>query len=185
VGNGSVYASHAFLPFNIPGYATAAYEIYEQLDEMPGAIIAPAGQGGLLLGLMRGFDALRIANNGKSVPKTIGVQARACAPLWAKFTSGRQGMTLVTDNPTLAEGVRTRYPLRGDAVLAGISASHGVMCAVEEEDILPACEKLAHLGFYVGPTSALVWAALEQKVNDLPDPIVIILTGFGLKYGVK
>ncbi len=185
VEKGSVYASHAYLPFNLPGYATAAYEIYEQLEGMPGAIITPAGQGGLLLGLMRGFEALRIADKNDNIPVAIGVQAMACAPLWAKFTSGRQGMAFVTDNPTLAEGVRTRYPLRGDAVLAGISASQGAMCAVEEEEILPACEKLAHLGFYVEPTSALVWTALEQKINDLPDPVVILLTGFGLKYGVK
>ncbi len=28
---GAVYASHAWLPFNLPGYATTAYEIWEQL----------------------------------------------------------------------------------------------------------------------------------------------------------
>ena len=34
----------------------------EQLGQMPGAVIVPAGQGGLLLGMARGFDALRIGN---------------------------------------------------------------------------------------------------------------------------
>ena len=42
--SGMVYASHAYLPFNLPGYATCAYEIYEQLGRGPGAIIVPAGQ---------------------------------------------------------------------------------------------------------------------------------------------
>ena len=60
---GTPYASHAYIPFNLPGYATAAYEIFEQVGRMPGAVVVPAGQGGLLLGLTRGFDALRIANN--------------------------------------------------------------------------------------------------------------------------
>ena len=32
---GMVYASHAYLPFNLPGYATCAYEIYEQLGRDP------------------------------------------------------------------------------------------------------------------------------------------------------
>ena len=59
---GIAYASHAFLPFNLAGYATAAYEIVEQLGKMPGAVVVPAGQGGFLLGLARGFDALRIGN---------------------------------------------------------------------------------------------------------------------------
>ena len=53
---GMVYASHAYLPFNLPGYATCAYEIVEQLGQAPGAVILPAGQGGLLLGMGRGFQ---------------------------------------------------------------------------------------------------------------------------------
>ena len=30
---GAIYASHAYLPFNIPGYATLAYELVEQLGD--------------------------------------------------------------------------------------------------------------------------------------------------------
>ena len=52
---GIVYASHAYLPFNIPGYATAAYEIIEQIGTVPSAVITPCGQGGLLLGLCARF----------------------------------------------------------------------------------------------------------------------------------
>ncbi len=183
-GGGVVYASHAYLPFNLPGYATAAYEIFEQLgNKMPGAVILPAGQGGLLLGLVRGFDTLRIANLPiRNTPKIIGVQARACAPLWAMFTAGSGGAGLVGENCTLAEGVRVRNPLRGDEVLLEVAASHGYMCAVDENEILPGRDALAHLGFYVEPTSAIVWSALAQMIKDLPDPVVIILTGSGYKY---
>lgn len=180
---GATYASHAYLPFNLPGYATAAYEIFEQLGEMPGTVIVPAGQGGLLLGLSRGFDALRIANNISSLPKLIGVQASACAPLWAKFTAEREGMMLVAENPTLAEGVRVRFPIRGDTVLAAVSVSNGFMCSVSEDEILPSRDALGRLGFYVEPTSAIVWPALSQMVEKLTDPIVLILTGSGCKYG--
>ncbi len=180
---GAIYASHAYLPFNLPGYATVAYEIFEQLgDKMPGAIILPAGQGGLLLGLARGFDVMRIASNIKnSTPKIIGVQARACAPLWAKFVAGSAGAGLVNENRTLAEGVRVRYPLRMEAVLRAVAASHGSMCAADEDDILPGRDALARLGFYVEPTSAIVWSALAQTIRDLPDPVVVVLTGSGYK----
>jgi threonine synthase len=182
---GIPYASHAWLPFNLPGYATAAYEIYEQLgDQLPGAVVVPAGQGGLLLGLSRGFAALRVTNGtDEKVPKMIGVQARACAPLLAVFTAGQAGLDFVSENPTLAEGVRVRYPLRGDAVLAAVKASGGSMFAADEEDILPGREALAHLGLYVEPTSAIVWPALAQLIGKLPDPVVVILTGSGYKYG--
>ncbi len=190
---GSVYASHAYLPFNLPGYATASFEIFEQLgNRMPGAVVLPAGQGGLLLGLARGFDALRIANNtsrsihtiGKTnkSPKIIGVQARACAPLWAMFTAGREGLGFVAENPTLAEGVKVHYPVRGEAVLRAVAAGNGSMCVVDEGEILPGREALGHLGFYVEPTSAIVWSALYQTISELPDPVVVVLTGSGYKY---
>jgi threonine synthase len=180
---GVVYASHAHIPFNLPGYATAAYEIVEQLGQMPGAVVVPAGQGGLLLGLVRGFEALRIDNQLTTLPRMIGVQVRACAPLWAMFAAGGKELGPVADNNTLAEGVRVRNPLRGNSVLAAVVASRGSMCVVDEKEILPARDELARLGFYVEPTSAIVWPALAHSVEKLPDPVVVILTGSGLKYG--
>jgi len=181
---GTVYASHAYLPFNLPGYATAAYEIFEQLgNKMPGAVVLPVGQGGLLLGLVRGFDALRIANDTyHPTPKIIGVQVRACAPLWAAFTAGSAAAGLVADNHTLAEGVRVRSPLRREAVMGAMVASHGSLCVADENEIIPSRDALARLGFYVEPTSAIVWPALEQMKQDLPDPVVVILTGSGYKH---
>ena len=182
--SGAVYASHAFLPFNLPGYATAAYEIVAQLDgQVPGAVLVPAGQGGFLLGLARGFEAMRAAGAGPGLPKMIGVQARACAPLWALFSAGPEGLKFVAENPTLAEGVRTRFPVRGDAVLRAVGVCAGSIEAVDEAEILPARDRLARLGLYVEPTSAIVWAALERLVDRLPDPLVLVLTGSGLKYG--
>jgi threonine synthase len=181
---GIVYASHAYLPFNLPGYATTAYEIYEQLgDKMPGAIVLPVGQGGLLLGLVCGFGSMRIASDRvRNSPIIIGVQAHACAPLWAMFTAGRADAGLVAENRTLAEGVRVRYPLRGDAVLRGVVASHGFMCIADEKEILPGRDALARLGFFVEPTSAIVWSALAQSIQVLADPVVVVLTGSGYKY---
>ncbi len=181
---GTVYASHAYMPFNLPGYATAAYEIFEQLgNKMPGTVILPVGQGGLLLGLVRGFDALRIAKITRmNSPRIIGVQARACAPLWAMFTAGRPGAGMVVEKRTLAEGVRVRYPLRGDAVLRAVVASQGSMCAADENEILPGRDALARLGFFIEPTSAIVWSALVQTIQDLPEPVIVVLTGSGYKY---
>jgi threonine synthase len=54
--------------------------------------------------------------------------------------------------------------------------------AVEEAQILPGRDQLARRGLYVEPTSALVWDALSQVAENVPEPVVAILTGFGLKY---
>jgi threonine synthase len=182
---GVAYASHAYLPFNLPGYATAAYEIYEQLGGAPSAVLTPAGQGGLFLGLYRGFDALKRAGLIPSAPHIVGVQARACAPLWVMASVGFSGMGFVTEGQTLAEGVRVRYPLRAGEIRQVVEAGQGSFVAVDEADILPGRDELAHRGLYVEPTSAIVWSALEQVHRKFPDPVVVMLTGSGYKSAVE
>lgn len=180
---GEVYASHAHLPFNLPGYATLAYELVEQLGQAPGALILPVGQGGLLLGAARGFASLKEAGVISESPQLVGVQARACAPLWALFSYGADGLAWVREGETLAEGVRVSRPVRGDAVLQAVEASGGSFLAVDEEDILPGRDQLGRRGLYVEATSAVVWSALAQLKMEAVDPVVVVLTGSGLKSG--
>jgi threonine synthase len=177
---GMVYASHAYLPFNLPGYATCAYEIYEQLGRGSGAIIVSAGQGGFLLGMARGFESLLRADKIQKMPMMVGVQASACAPLYTLWKNGT--MNDVVESPTIAEGVRTRWPVRAEAVVEITRRSGGRIASVDEAFILSGRDALARLGFYVEPTSALVWRVLEESISDLPDPVVVVLTGSGLKY---
>ncbi len=178
---GATYASHAYLPFNIPGYATCAFEIQAQLRTGPAAVIVPAGQGGLLLGLGRGFEALQRAGVISALPILVGVQAEACAPLAALFEIGLPGLDFVTEGETVAEGVRVRAPLRAQQVVSVVDHGRGRFVTVPEELILPGRDALGRLGFYVEPTSALVWHALETVIQDLPDPVVLVLTGSGYK----
>lgn len=180
-GQGSVYASHAYMPFGLPGYATIAYEIVEQIGAAPRTVIAPAGQGNLLLALGRGFQAMKQAGTIDELPHLVGVQARACAPLWAVFSYGAAGLGWVTEGDTLAEGVRIKHPIRGDALLQIVAESRGQFIAVDEEAILPGRDELARRGLYVEPTSAIVWSALSQVANQVPDPIAVVLTGSGYK----
>ena len=178
---GQVYASHAYLPFGLPGYATIAYELVEQLGKAPGTVLAPVGQGNLLLAIGRGFTALRNAGIITKEPFLVGVQARACAPLWAVYQYGTAGLGWVTEGDTLAEGVRVKHPLRGDALLRLLIENGGIMLAVDEEKILPGRDQLARIGLYVEPTSAILWDGLAQISGDVPEPVVLILTGSGLK----
>lgn len=178
---GAVYASHASMPQGILGYATIAYELYEQLGQAPGTVIAPVGQGGLLLGLGRGFAALQQAGLIAKFPKLVGVQAAACAPLWSASVYGPLGLQMIAEGETLAEGVRVRHPLRGDALLHLAAATKGQFVAVDEEKILPGRDQLAHRGLFVEPTSAIVWDGLAQVIDQSPQPVVAILTGSGLK----
>jgi threonine synthase len=179
---GAAYASHAYLPFGLAGIATIAYEIWEQLGGAPGTVVAPVGHGGLLLGIMRGFTGLQEGGHIRGVPFCAGVQARACAPVWEAYTGNLHAPGETNEGPTIAEGVRVSRPVRGEAILKVMQNSGGVMLSVEEAEILPAYEWLARSGFHVEPTSALVWAALKQAAANFPPPVVLILSGAGLKY---
>ncbi len=182
VEKGAVYASHAYLPFGLAGIATISYEIWQQLGTEPGSVIAPVGHGGLLLGVMRGFSALQNAGLIKKAPYYVGVQAQACAPAVSLYMH-RFGMDLpVHEDATLAEGVRVRHPVRAETILHEMGLDGGEFIGIPEEQILPAFNQAARQGFYIEPTSALPWAALSMARKVLPEPVVIILTGAGLKY---
>ncbi len=175
------YASHASMPFNIAGYATLAVELFDQLGCAPGSILLPAGQGGLLLGIALGFEWLKGKGRIEQLPQIHGVQARACAPLWAVYNYGSAGLGWVSEGDTVAEGIRIKYPLLGDAVLKAVARSGGSFFVVDEHEILSALKIAAQMGFMVEATSAVVFAVLAKFAHSLKQPVVAILTGSGYK----
>jgi threonine synthase len=171
------YGSHIYNPLGLAGNATAAYEIWEQLGHAPESILLPLGHGTLLLGLQRGFKALKAARLIERLPRLIAVQAMACAPIWAVQRYGRDGLRWVTEGQTIAEGIRVFQPVRGDAVLAAIAETGGTVLAYEDDAIRAGRDALAHLGLYAEPTCGVVWEALKEVSGE----VVVILTGNGLK----
>ncbi len=180
---GTPYASHAYLPFGLMGIATIAYEIWEQMGRTaPGSLIAPVGHGGLLLGILRGFSALKKTGYIQRAPYYVGVQAAACDPVVRAFYKGLDAMDDAGEGDTLAEGVRVRRPVRGKALINEIQASGGEFLAVDEGEIYDSFTDLGKRGYYVEPTSALVWAAVKKRLTELPQPVVAVISGNGLKY---
>lgn len=184
VRRGVPYASHAYLPFGLEGIATIAYELWDDLNgHTPGTVIAPVGHGGLMLGLVRGFKAIQLAGFSQSVPYYVGVQSAACDPVVRGFNFGIEAMKNAPEEATLAEGARVRYPVRARTLIQEISRNQGDFLSISEPEILSAFLELGRRGHYVEPTSAMVWAALKKtNFETLPQPIVMVLSGFGLKY---
>lgn len=175
--SGAVYASHVYHPLISAGMKTAAYEIWEQLGgRLPDAVVLPVGHGSLLLGLAQGFAEL-----GGPMPHLFGVQAAACAPLAAAWEAGAADPLPVPEEETVAEGVRIAAPVRGRAILDAVRRSGGALLAVADEETIAARQRLAHLGFFVEPTSALAVAGLNRLRPRLEGTVVVILTGSGLK----
>jgi threonine synthase len=151
------------------------------MHKVPRTIILPVGHGSLLLGVFMGFKALLKSGSISQLPRLVGVQAAACAPLWTAYQQGSPTPVTIQGKKTAAEGVSIIDPYHGKEVITAVKQSDGFFVKVGEEDILKGREKLAALGIYVEPTSALVWSGLSQALPHIEAPIICIMTGHGLK----
>jgi threonine synthase len=177
------YASHLWQPAFLAGTATFAYEVYEQLGGMaPKAVVAPLGGGTLLLGVHLGFARLRDAGLLERVPRLIGVQSDACAPLARAFRAGDADAIAVTPSATIAEGIRIDRPPRSRQILAAIRETGGDIVQVTDDEIRASIRTLLAQGIFVEPTSAAAHAGLARAgIGDPSGTVVLALTGHGLK----
>jgi threonine synthase len=181
---GVVYASHVWHPLTLIGMATVAWEIWEHLDgRVPDWFVTPVGQGTLLLGVWRGFQALLSAGLIDRLPRLVGAQAAHCAPLALAMAERYEDAKAVSSQPTIAEGIAIVKPVRGRAVLQALRESHGLTPIATEEQIVRAQTGLAQMGIYVEPTSATAAAVLSQvrPYISRDETVVVALSGSGLK----
>ncbi len=184
---GAFWASHAAQPLHALGAATAALDLAEVLPrERPGTVIVPVGQGGLLAGLRAGFEALVREGRLHRLPRLVGVQSAACAPVRAAWerANGR-----VPCGPGLAEGVLVERPARIPEALAAARASGGTIGTVDDLALERALRLLWREGRRVEPTAALpvAWllagGARELAAGGAAGPVIVVLTGHGVRAG--
>jgi len=173
-------------PHRIEGQKTAAFEVVEDLGEMPGALAIPVGNAGNVTAYWRGFRELASGGDAElgklegEKPVLYGFQAEGAAPL----VRGEP-----VDHPeTVASAIRIGNPARWEEAMAAFTASRGRVAAVSDEQILNAYRWLAdNEGVFCEPASAASVAGLLAHglptVEDAPKPetVVCVLTGHGLK----
>ncbi len=181
-----VYASHAWSPFTLEGTKTIAYELWEQLSSGRETLdiglwtfVCPIGQGSLFLGAYRGFKDLRDADLIAKLPRMVGVQSMACAPIVEAIKRGLDHAAPIDKQPSVADGISLAHPIRDREIIQAIRESEGDAIAVSDDETLAARRELAQIGLYVEPTSAVVGAALKR--TQLDGIVVAALTGSGLK----
>jgi len=181
------YASHCWNPFFLHGTKTFAYEVCEQMGwESPETLVLPVGHGTLFLGAYLGFRELREAGIVRSIPKMVGVQSAACAPIYLASKKGSQEIASIKERETIAEGIAIVKPVRGRQILEVIRETGGEMLTVTEEEIKVALKKMGQRGHLIEPTSAATVAGLRKYLKDIKDSsIVSTLTGCGLKAAEK
>ncbi len=180
------YASHNWHPFFLQGTKTLGYEIWENLGfKVPDNIVIPASAGSNLLSIYLAFKELINSGETRHLPKLFVSQPANCAPLHTAFQASAKEHVPTKFETTIAEGTAIKRPLRIREMLEVLNESGGGTVAVEEEEIISASKRLAQMGLFVEPTSALAVAGTsklhQQSLIDSGEETVVILTGSGLK----
>jgi threonine dehydratase len=148
------------------GYGAIADEILDQLDERPGAIVVPVGNGALLGGI-----GLRVCAREPDTER-IGVAAKDAPVMAESWEAG--GIVESDRSATFADGlaVRVAIPLAVDVL--GEVASR--MLLVSERDMARAVGTYAEAGIRAEGAAGAALAGLPQ-LEDIDGAVVLIVTG--------
>jgi threonine synthase len=180
------YSSHNWQPFFLQGTKSIAYELWEDFNfEVPDNVIVPVGAGSTLLGCHIGFGELLAAGQTRKLPRLFAAQPFNCSPLDASFKAGVDTSVHRATHKTIAEGTAIAHPLRLREMIHALKETAGETVSVSEEEIVAALKRLARLGLFVEPTSAVAVAALakltKQNVIRARERTVVLISGTGIK----
>ena len=179
-------------PFRLQGQKTAAFEIIEQLGQVPDFHCLPVGNAGNITAHWMGYtESVSLGGDApggdapggdtgrnQACPVMVGYQAAGSAP----FVQGGP----VANPETVATAIRIGNPQSWDKALDVRRESEGWFDAFEDEEILATQKSLAEdEGIFCEPASAVSVAGALQDVRagKIPEgsTVVCTVTGHGLK----
>ena len=164
--------------YRIEGQKTAAFEVVDALGDAPDYLVLPVGNAGNITAYWRGFKEYFAAGRCRTLPRMVGAQAEAAAPI----VLGRP----VEHPQTVASAIRIGNPASWEGATTARDESGGAIEAVSDIEILQAQIRLASTeGLFAEPASAAPLALLFRLVRegriDRSSTTVVVLTGSGLK----
>jgi threonine synthase len=175
------YLANSINPYRVEGQKVAAFEIYEQLGDVPDYVVLPVGNAGNISAIWKGFRELKAFGISRRLPKMIGVQAEGAAPI-AEAVDKRSEPRPWPDPNTVASAIRIGNPVSWRKAMAAISDSGGTALTVTDREILEARDELAtREGLLVEAASAAPAAALPKLKLQRRAKVVCVATGSGLK----
>jgi threonine synthase len=168
--------------YGIDGYKTIAYELFEQLPDVPDVVVVPTAYADGLTGIARGFDDLRTLGLADRVPRLLA--AEPFGPLRAALDAGSERADPVAAAPSVSFSIAS--PVGTYQGLQAVRRSGGGAVAVpDDETVLAAQRRLGRHGLYLEASSAITLPALERWRQDgmvgQEDTVVLIGTSTGLK----
>ncbi len=178
--------SNSANPYQIEGNKTISFEIADQFLDIPDWVAVPVGGGGLLSGVVKGFEELKEGKVIDKIPKMLAVQAKNCAPLVEAFSRNDVVRKLEDTRETIALTIALPYPPDGDMALGYLKRSDGFAVAITEEEIMQGVFRLSSRhGIIAEPSGAVSFAgllsAVAQGIIQPGERCVAVVTGTGLK----
>ena len=181
------FANINIRPFYAEGSKTYGYEIAEQLGwRAPAHVVVPCAGGSLITKIwkaLREFAALGLIDG---VPtRMYAAQAAGCGPIVTMVKQNSEVLVPVRPN-TLAKSLAIGNPADGYYAYRVVKDSGGSAEDATDDEILDAIVLLARTeGIFTetagGVTVAATKKLIEQGVIPRDEPIVICITGNGLK----
>jgi threonine synthase len=178
----------AYNPYMTEGKKTASLEICEQLDwDAPDAIFVSVGDGCIIGGLHKGLKDLVALGWISKMPRLIGVQATGSNFMTQAWEQGEDVLSKpAIEAHTVADSISAGLPRDRIKAMAAVKETSGAYISVSDEEILQAIPLLARgCGVFAEPAGAAAYAglvrAVERKLVDKEDRIVVVNSGNGLK----
>ena len=176
-------------PFTAEGKKTAAYEIWEQILfsgdlRKPLNVFVSVGDGNIISGIHKGFKDLVELGWLHEMPRLFGIQAEGSAAIANAFQNGNEEIKAV-QAATLADSISVDIPRDGLRALRAVTQTNGSYLTVSDSEILGAIARLGKEGIFAEPAASTAYAglikAVERKLILPDDPVLVMITGSGLK----
>ena len=185
--NGGFDLSTLKEPYRVEGKKIMGYELLEDLDRLPDAILYPTGGGTGLIGMWKAFDEMeRLGWIGSERPRMYSIQSSGCAPIVRAFAAHLESAPEWESPQTTAWGLRVPRAVGDRLMLRALRDSHGGAIAVDEAAIEPAAAAMRKgEGIDAGPETGAAMHAYRQLVEQRairPDETVVIFNTGANKY---
>jgi threonine synthase len=181
-------------PYTSEGPKTIAYELFEQMNELPDVIFIPVGGAGTLGGIWRGFSELKQMGLIDKIPKLVGVQNEKFngleLGLQRGYTTDEQlhelDHEIDSTLPTVTASIKHSYVPDGVEGLEAIRDTDGYVITVSDDEAMEGQKMIStSCGLFVEPGSATTVIALKKAVEKgmvkQHETVVLLLTGSGYR----
>ncbi len=199
-----IYLMNSVNPFRLEGQKAIMYRVLEAMNwQVPDWVVVPGGNLGNCSAFGKAFTELKELGLVDRVPRLAVVQATGANPLYQLYTEqgvrwndGRYEREKINayyqqiDSDavrahTVASAIEIGRPVNLVKALRALDVMDGVVCEVDDQDILEHKALVGRYGFGCEPASAASVAGahllIDKGVIAKSDRVVCILTGHELK----